>query len=253
MDPAITSASTGSVVHQRTRTSIEHGPSTPGVEGEEQRGEYQHHDKHPPAQALAHCVARHDASAAHPSAHRLEVGVLECRGQHAHRVHAARRPPPGPQRSAARPRAPRLRTASFRRRLHLHATRLCQRRRRALLHDPPAQHDRHPVAHQLHLGEKVRVQQYGHAPLAQARQQVAHGAPAHRVESAGGLVEHEQPWRADQRLRDTQAAAACPSTSRPPSRRPPRPSPLSRAARRARRRHRRSAPGAGAAPAAHRR
>jgi hypothetical protein len=50
----------------------------------------------------------------------------------------------------------------------------------------------------------VRAQHDRDAAAAQLAQQVADHPPADRVERARGLVEHEQPRRADQRLRDAQ-------------------------------------------------
>ena len=65
--------------------------------------------------------------------------------------------------------------------------------------------DRHAVAHELDLREQVRVQQHGHAALAQALEQRAHVAPAGRIQRARRLVEQQQPRVADQRLREPEA------------------------------------------------
>ena len=86
--------------------------------------------------------------------------------------------------------------------LDLDAARLRELGRRARRHHLAARDHRHPVAHQLDLGQQVRVEQHGDAAVAQRLQQLAHGPPPGRVERAGRLVEQQQPRVADHRLRD---------------------------------------------------
>jgi hypothetical protein len=76
--------------------------------------------------------------------------------------------------------------------------------RPALGHHPAAVDDHDPVADELDLAEQVRVQQHADPLLAQPDEQVAHRAPAARVERARRLVEQHEPRVADQRLGDAQ-------------------------------------------------
>ena len=113
-----------------------------------------------------------------------------------------------------------------------------------------ARDDRHAVAHQLDLGQQVRVQQHRDAARAQRLQQLAHRPPPGRVERARRLVEQQQPRVADHRLRDPEPLlhalrhrADAPVATSPSADQLEQLAPLARAAARASR-------ASGAAPAA---
>ena len=122
--------------------------------------------------------------------------------------------------------------------------------RAARRHQLAAVDDRDAVADELDLGEQVRVEQHRDAAAAQLDEQLAHVAPAGRVQRAGRLVEQQQPRAGRRAPARSRAAAASPWTSSPSAAARRRCSPtsveqlgaLARAALRCR-------PGAGAASA----
>ena len=118
------------------------------------------------------------------------------------RRRSPRRPRPARARSAARPRGRGREHARAVRGLDLDAARPAQLLRRPGGDHLAAGDDRHAVAHQLDLRQQVRVQQHGHAAVAQVLEQPPHGAPAGRVERARRLVEQQHARAADHRLRD---------------------------------------------------
>ena len=148
-------------------------------------------------------------------ADRLEVGVLERRGEHAHAVdllarrhelaHDPRRVVAAGVREDARVPA---------RGLDLDAA--GRARARPACRRPPAA-PRSMIATRSQTSStsdsRCEFSSTRDAALAQLLEQRAHGAPPGGVERAGRLVEQQQPRRADQRLRDARAAAACPWTS----------------------------------------
>ena len=77
----------------------------------------------------------------------------------------------------------------------------------ALVDDPALAHDRHPVAHVLHLGEQMAGEQHGHALVGEAADEQAHVAHARRVEPGRGLVEQQQLGITQERGGDPQPLA----------------------------------------------
>src|SRR5262249_49545873 len=65
--------------------------------------------------------------------------------------------------------------------------------------------DRDPVAHELDLGEQVRVEQDGNATVTLLLEQNADDPAAGGIERPGRLIEHEDARRAAERLRDAEA------------------------------------------------
>jgi hypothetical protein len=89
--------------------------------------------------------------------------------------------------------------------LHLDPARARELGRRPARHYPAADQDRHAVAHQLDLAEHVGAEHHRHPAAAHLAEQVADHAPADGVESAAGLVEHQEPRRAHERLGDAES------------------------------------------------
>ena len=71
-----------------------------------------------------------------------------------------------------------------------------------LRHDLAAGDDDDPVAHELDLAEKVRVEKHRDAAGAELLEECAHRPPAGGVKGARGLVQDEHPRAADHRLGD---------------------------------------------------
>jgi hypothetical protein len=69
-----------------------------------------------------------------------------------------------------------------------------------LLHDLPADHDRHAVADQFQIAQQVAVDQHRLAAAAELQQHVADLPAGQRVDAVGGLVEDDQIGVVDHRL-----------------------------------------------------
>ena len=77
-------------------------------------------------------------------------------------------------------------------RLDLHATRARELRGCPPRHDLPAHEDGHAVADQLHLAEEMGAEDDRDIAAAELAQEVTHDPATDRVQSAGGLVKHQQ-------------------------------------------------------------
>ena len=93
---------------------------------------------------------------------------------------------------------------------------------RARRDDPAGIDDRDPVAHELDLGQQVRVEEDGHAAVAGLADDPTDVGPADRVEGRRRLVEQDEVGSAEERRPRGRAAAASPSRTwrrgRPPGR-----------------------------------
>src|SRR4051812_20120739 len=77
----------------------------------------------------------------------------------------------------------------------------------AVVDDPPAADDRHPVAELLDLGEEVAREENRDPLFREPPHHVAHVAHAGRIEAGGGLVEQQEPRFADQRRGEAEPLA----------------------------------------------
>ena len=174
-----------------------------GVEREEADGQHDHDKDHAPAHRLAQRVAGHYQRAAHAAPPPRGRRPRASRRAAARRT-PARRSTPARRRSSAPPRAS-PRGSSARRRRSPPPPRAAAPARpacRATIR-PPSR-----IATRSHTSStslrRCELSTTATSRLAQLPQKVAHHAPAHWVERAGGLVQHQQPGRAHQRLRDSE-------------------------------------------------
>ena len=85
-------------------------------------------------------------------------------------------------------------------------SRACRRqgRQRPARDQPAALEDGDAVGARLHLAERVRGQEHGHAFLVRLGDQLVERAAQRRVQARGRLVEQQQPRPAEQRLGQAQ-------------------------------------------------